>query len=370
MSIVWYNSVDIFKSAGSHYELYQHRPGFKTFSFLFSYFAANASLIDRSGTVQIPINCTVMSSCTLPQFKEQHLTFEELCEQRARQLLDLARKTSRKLAVMYSGGIDSTLMLVSLLKTATAQELKDHVIVLMSEFSIRENPNFYHDYIKKCFQRESSYLIHAYLGNSNYIILTGEGNDQLFGSAVTQKIVQDRGDDIVLGQPNRGEIITSLNYATHDELQSEKIAEIFDRIVDAAPIEIPTLFHYYWWLNFVLKWQNVYNRLLCFTAGSNRSTVKPEDNYFSFYQNTDFQLWSMNNTDKMIQGNWRSYKYHCKEIIYAFNKDRDYLDNKAKWGSLARVMFTRNVPKVITSDMEFIDGNYPDYVWNDHNDFV
>ena len=44
---------------------------------------------------------------------------------------------------MYSGGIDSTLIMVSLLKVATDKELKENVIVLLTQASIFENESFF-----------------------------------------------------------------------------------------------------------------------------------------------------------------------------------------------------------------------------------
>lgn len=368
--IIWYNSVDIFNPSGSHYEKFRGRPGFQTFSHLFSYFALNVSLADRTNSIKLPVDIQILDQCALPQFKPQTLSYDDICQQRARDLLDLARNQGKRLIVMYSGGIDSTLVLVSLLKVATKQELRDHVTVLLSEISQRENPEFYKNYVSRYFLRESSYLIHAYLGNPNYIIVTGEGNDQLFGSLVAQKIALDRGQSVILDAPNHSELIISLNYVTNNSKTSEKIVDIFDRVITQAPMEIPTLFHYFWWLNFVLKWQSVYTRLFCLTSEKYRSSIQPEVNYFSFFQTPQFQLWSMTNTDKMIQESWLSYKYHCKEIIYAFNGDAHYLKHKAKWGSLARVMFTRNLPKAVTQDMIFLNQDYPENIWNDDNDFI
>ena len=367
---IWYNSVDIFNPQGSHYDIFKNRPGFDTFKHLFSYFSLNVSVTDRSGSVRLPIKSLVLDNLKIPQFKPQSQTFNELCELRARQLLDLAAQTGRRIAIMYSGGIDSTLILVSFLKVASVQELRDLTVVLLSEISIRENPRFYHDYVKQHFPMDSSYLWHAYVGNPSYITVTGEGNDQLMGSAVVQKIILDRGEAVALQPPNRAEVIHSLNHTTGDAQHSEKIADAFDRICASSPVALPTLFHYFWWINFSLKWQTVYTRLFCWCAPRFRKTIKFEDNYFSFYHTPEFQLWSMNNTDRMIHGNWRSYKYHCKEIIYDFNGDRDYLDNKAKWGSLARVMFTRDLPKAVTADLEFYDNDYPQDIWDDRNDFI
>jgi hypothetical protein len=369
-NIIWYNSVDIFHPRGSSCKTFQHFPGFQTFKHMFSFFAANFSITDRLNCIKAPIKTQLLDECAMPKYVPMTTSFDELCQRRARELLDHAKNTNRKLTIMYSGGIDSTMILVSLLKIATDTELKNDIIVLLNQHSISENRNFYHSHIIKKCRTESSYLFHAFLGNDKYVVVNGEGGDQLFGSAVSANIFKIKGADYIF-QPPTHDLMTSIfNDHVKDIEASEKIATVLNKVVAASPIPIETVYHYFWWINFSLKWQSVYARTVAYTDSVYRQTVKPEDNYFIFFGTPEMQLWSMNNPDKLIGNTWASYKFHCKDIIYDFNGDADYRDNKLKLGSLISVVSTKQIAKALGTDWQFYMDQYPEDIWDMNNDFV
>jgi hypothetical protein len=368
--IIWYNSVDIFHPRGSSYKQYIDRPGFKTFKHMFSFFAANFSITDRISNVKFPINTKLIDECKLPDLVPVDYSFDELCERRARQLIDHAKNTNRKLVIMYSGGIDSTLILVSILKVATDIELKQNILVLLNGHSIAENHKFYHEHIIKKFKTESSYLFHAFLGNDKYVMVNGEGGDQLFGSAVSANIFKSKGAGFIFHEPTTEIISGVFMEQIKDEEASQKITSVLNRVVAASPVEIKTVYHYFWWINFALKWQSVYARSVAYTDAKFQATVKPEDNYFIFFGTPEMQLWTMNNTDKLIKDTWSSYKYVCKDIIYDFNGDADYRDNKLKLGSLISVVSTKPIAKAVGPGWQFYMNEYPENIWEDDNDFI
>ena len=125
-NLLWYSAVDIFHSTrGTHTHLFKNKPGFNYIRYVIQFFGSQISMMDRTEIIKMPINCTILPFLKLPEFKKVNTNFEELCEKRARLLLDKAISTNRKLTIMYSGGIDSTLIMVSLLKIATDKELKE-----------------------------------------------------------------------------------------------------------------------------------------------------------------------------------------------------------------------------------------------------
>ena len=58
--------------------------------------------------------------------------------------MNQVKASGKKLAVMYSGGIDSTAIVCSLLKNCSEKDIKENVIVLLSDHSILENQNFHY----------------------------------------------------------------------------------------------------------------------------------------------------------------------------------------------------------------------------------
>jgi hypothetical protein len=327
-------------------------------------------MTDRTNTLRIPVRTTVLDECRLPEFQKLDLNFDELCQQRARSLLDHARATDRKLVICYSGGIDSTLILVSLFKIATDSELRQSVIVLLSDQSIGENPKFYRQYISKKCVMDSSYKLDHYLGNDSYVVVNGEGGDQLFGSAVSHDVVNSFGIDFLFSQPTPERIAQTMALKIPDETVQEKLISAFNRVMLKCPFNIETIYHYYWWINFTLKWQSVYVRTMAYTATAYQKTLKPQDNYFSFFTTDQMQLWTMNNPHMLIKDQWRTYKFHCKDIIYDFNGDAEYRDYKMKMGSLASIINTRPIAHAIDRELNFYFDDYPQDMWDMNNDFI
>src|SRR5262249_200908 len=109
--------------------------------------------VDRSEAIRFPV-CT-KSLFPLPKICEFTKSYEEVCNGRALEVLARAERLDTSLYVFWSGGVDSTCVLVSLLKNATRAQ-KERIVVLLSEGSITEYPLFYHDHIRGRVRRDSA----------------------------------------------------------------------------------------------------------------------------------------------------------------------------------------------------------------------
>jgi len=373
MSLIYYNSVDLFhtKSADTFEKYAKDFPSLTAFRSIFSVFAVNMTFFDRTGSIKGPIDMKLLDQCKMPKLQPFKEDYEELCRKRAIELLAHAKKTKRKLAILYSGGIDSTLILVTFLKYIDQKDLDEHVVVLLSEDSIYENPNFYKDHVVKRFKNidPSYYFVHM-MGGKNYIIVTGEGNDQLFGSAVMKKLSNSFGEEIFKRKITPELLSQLMSLDLKDKKHRDDIAAVLWKTKDKAPIPIDTVYKFFWWLNFTCKWQSVYIRVTAYTAPANRDTLKLEDNYFIFYGPEQFQLWAMNNSDKLIKNQWSTYKYVCKDIIYDFNKDQSYRDTKMKRGSLVKIVSQKKSVSCIDERMQFYESDFPSDIFTNDNDFA
>lgn len=346
-----------------------HFPGVARFSQFFKLYNPRVIFIDRTNTISIPFH--VKSLFPIPEFRLMSKTFEEICNERACELLSRADKLGVTLYVFYSGGIDSTLLLISLLKNATIAQ-KANIIVLLSEESITENPNFYRDHIHGKL-RVGSINTFPYLLGRKCMFVGGEHNDQLFGSDMMGELILEFGPSIIHQPYNRDNFFKFFNKRLNDNKGANFYLDMFERLKDVAPIDIVTSHDYLWWINFSLKWQTVFMRILCRVAPRNVSNIDLtyiSTNYNHFYGTEDFQLWSMNNPDKKIKGTWNTYKWVCKDIIYEYTKDADYRDNKIKRGSLYSVLVQQNSYNFIDESMKFWDEMNPQDYYNSNNDFV
>jgi len=364
----WYYSIDLVTDTTN--KQYRDLPGFANYKDIHKFFAANLSLTDRYQTTQLPIQTNILDVCKPPAFVKQTLEYDEICLFRAKQLMNHAINTNRKLFIMYSGGIDSSAIICSFLLACTPDEIKNNIVVGLSESSIKENPILYKKFIVGKFERVSSNVFSYYLGHPDYITINGEGNDQLFGSDLIQSLTLRFGEGILHTPRTDAIIYDCFNNGSISAKTCDKFIEVFNKATSRAPVGIDTVFHYFWWINFQYKWHNVYMRMLSFAKAENVSAIKPNDNYFSFFQTDEFQLWTLNNTNSLIKDTWKSYKYVCKDFIYSVTNDANYRDRKSKFGSLSQV--TMYKPVFHTIDENFVPSNTPvdTAYWNMQNDFI
>lgn len=344
-------------------------PGGKNFSDYFRIFSQNISAIDRTNTLKFPLKTKVLPFMEMPELVEFNKTFGEICDERAIELMNKVKRDGRKLAVMYSGGVDSTSILCSLLKNCSKEDLNNHVVVLLSHLSINENPNFYYDHVIKYFNCVSSYRFPAYLGNDNYMFISGENADQLFGSQVIGEYCKmyPYSDMKKPVAEIKDRIINWMQTRVKSKKEAEYWFDKLKQIADAAPIPIDTTYKFFWWINFTTKWQSVYVRILAFTQ--NQDTLKLEDNYTTFFSTKEFQLWALNNSDSIMSEDPSMSKWVAKQYILDYNKDETYL-LKPKVGSLGKLARQKAIPMTIDSNM-FYDYDYPsDNLYNYDNDFM
>ena len=203
------------------------------------------------------------------------------------------------------------------------------------------------------------------------MFISGENADQLFGSQVNDEFALNRpyADLFKPIATAQGDIIDFFtNKLTESKKQyAERIFLLFKKIIDAAPIELDTIYKFFWWINFTTKWQSVYMRAIPYS--SNPTSIKLEENYTTFYNPPEFQLWAMNNTNSFVKDTANTTKYIPKEYIYNFNKDEHYL-KKPKIGSLGRMLERKKIGLTIDNNMNFSDDFPNETCYNYDNDFV
>ncbi len=347
----------------------QVHPGIKRFSHFFDIFNHDVIILDRTGTIKIPVR--THSLFPIPVYTLFTKTYEEVCNGRAEELLKKADEMQKRICVFYSGGIDSTTVLTSFLKNANESQ-KANITVLLSEHSIMENPEFYNNHIQGKLHTESSVNFMYVLG-TDVIIVTGEHNDQLFGSDVVGKLMKVCGDDVIHKPYSRDLFMRFFNTIKNDPGMNTWYLDMFERLRLEAPIPIDTNYLFLWWINFTLKWQSVYLRPLVFAAERNIPFITAEyvsNRFFSFYNTDAFQLWSLNNPDKRIKADWKSYKWVAKDLIYDYTKDAEYRDTKTKVGSLYHLMVGNNSYRFIDTNFNFHkDVSFDEYYLPD-NSFI
>jgi hypothetical protein len=304
--------------------------------------------LDRTNTIVPPYQFNIQFA--LPTYHRTTFTYEELCLHRAKQLHTISHDLNKKLLVMYSGGIDSTTVLISLLQTTNTY---DHIVVTVNPQSILENPRLYNQYIRNKLQ-----IIHAEelfnVFDSSYIIVGGEFNDQLFGVDFMKRYINMYGIEKLKSTYQPDHII---NFFTTFGITQNTAIFWIERLEESIRLHangcVNTNYDFIWWFNFTHKWQHIYYRSLIYATSE--LTKQFLDNYYhQFFITDDFQLWSMNNPDQKIGNTWNDYKLAAKKFIYSYTKDDDYYNYKCKRGSLYYLMRQRSTAIAIDDKLNFL----------------
>jgi len=328
-------------------------PGVEKFSAFFRIFNEGIVIVDRTGVLKAPIRTT--SLFPIPKMRKFAESYEDICNKRADDILARSRKLGVPIYVMWSGGIDSTLVLVSLLKNSSSAD-RANITVLMSEESIAEYPLFYKEHVRGKLRTDSSVRFNELLGGEE-LMVGGEHNDQLFGSDMVGHMVTSFGDSVINERYNRDRFFNFFTRRLDDKETVGFYLDLFEKVQAASPVEIRTNFEHLWWLNFSLKWQAVHMRMLARAKASKVQKINGEylrTRYIQFYCTDEFQLWSMNNMDKKIRDTWKTYKFTAKDLIYEYTKDANYRDNKMKRGSLYNLLVQQDTFNFIDDSFTFL----------------
>jgi hypothetical protein len=232
--------------------------------------------------------------------------------------------------ISWSGGIDSTSILVSLLKVGNEDFLKK-LVVLYNEKSINENAFFYYRFIKdKIITHhidDTSFVVTA----ENYdkiVILDGEAGNQIMGSPHINHLVKSGKVDF-LKKPWR-----SLNYKDVIQGATEFQMEVIQESIVYSPILIDSVADLLWWIAFNFKMDDVLLRKMALYAGNLTPAQSGEfwrTGIFRHYAQPEMQRWSMATKD--ARHTQSMLKYTPKKYIYDFDHNDLWFASKTEQGS-------------------------------------
>ena len=278
-----------------------------------------APIIDRTSTLNSDIE--VISKLPEALSTGAGTKFNKVVNHRANIILQKAKDENKDIKVSYSGGIDSTVALIALIKQKeNFPEVK--ITVVLSKESVKEYPIFFSRHIKGKFplawankKNLGEVLANKKKGKKDFFVVTGELGDQLFGSSLMfrDNLNKDLDKDWT-------------------EVFTPRFVNYWKPLIDILPQEDRSAANILWWLNFVLKYQWVQLRMFALVGGK-----IPLNNFIHFFGGPRFQRWAMltpMSTKFPNFKNEKTYKQPAKEYIYNFTGDEKYLKNKTKKGSL------------------------------------
>jgi hypothetical protein len=333
----------------------------------------------RRGTFNTPWNAPSNPLYAMPELKFINDTLSDLMDERAMELYNEAKNSNKKLAVMWSGGIDSTAVLTSLLKNIPNNE-HDMIEVIMTTSSIYENVEYWKKYIngkiKQSFYLDISLNTHFL---DKYILLHGDPGDCLFGPSMP--MYKDYFLKGLHKQPHSIYKIKIKNYLT-DDLAVDFNQWYYDKISQSiGEIEqqdyVSTVADFWWWTYFNFKWEFSCQRPFFYMrATSDKDGMLLYKKPISYehqqrfakntFFNTDkFQQWSYTNLKRLIPDNDQSqHKIDVKRYVYEFDHNEIYFVEKPKVG-------VKNPTQHIDIDRPvYYDNNWIGYSGNEDNSTV
>lgn len=294
----------------------------------------NSMFYDRTETITSPIK--IKNVFPIPKVNfDFNLTYQEICDITAK---EIASK-NKKIRIMWSGGIDSTLIVVSFLKLG----LQDQLEIALSLESIAENYNFYKNHILGKIKIIASTNIKE-LFSQDSILIGGEFNDQLLGSNLLPLFSKYYEAKDLFSKFDRNKLVKVFSSKFDNDKSIHKWIEIYLKTTKSSPVPIENNLDFHWWINFCCKWQGIYYRLASYT-----DMIVDIENYQHFFQNELFQQWALLNHNQQFS-EWKNYKKICKDLIFEYDKDKDYLENKIKTESLTFMAQKNSFYNYIDSD--------------------
>jgi hypothetical protein len=312
------------------------------------------SFADRTGVIKIPLKTAVAPQNIMPAYDPCfNMTYEECCQLSAQKLFERQDRLDVPIRLLYSGGIDSSTILASLIKQVGLAEVEKRVELVLNPTSIEENRWMWEKVIRRSKIRFLTSETHEDW-TSNRILVAGEGNDQLFGSDLFKDLQQWKGTAVFSALWSDELIYEYLHTWKHmPQTHADTWTRLMSAALRAAPCPVETLTDWWWWINFTCKWSCVYFRIA--NAVSNPDIIDQSymDDYFCQFFNTEHhQKWSMVDRVNKHKNTQDSYKYHAKELICSFLGDNGYMI-KAKRGSLWEIMAHKKKAMAIDANYSF-----------------
>lgn len=340
--------------------------------------------VTRNGEWSLPFKQELIPGFEMPKYDSNFKkTFDQVTDEKALKISKEIRQ-GKKFAVMYSGGIDSTVILVSLIKNLSKEELES-VIICCTGNSIIENPIFWKTYIDgKIKYIDTQKYWYDDIIKLGYLPITGDEGDCVFGTIIGTELYHNYDFYISdLTQTTKKRLLEIKYRISDPEIHYSEYKDIIIKHLsyDQTPegkqfgnllykkyvhnintslntCSIISLHDFFWWLIFNVKYLN------CSVRGPIYYNVDIPvkdciEKIVNWYNDTEYQLWSManNNNGLKIKSTLATYKFAARQYIYDFDKNENYFYFKTKLESLGNLLI-RNDRATIYQNNLGIDKNY------------
>jgi len=327
-------------------------------------------------------------------------SFAEASDSKARDFARRIDEDNEKFAIMYSGGLDSTVITTALIKNLTEEQLKN-VAICTSVQAVVENPNYWRKYILGKFEIIDS-MIYKYdtLLERGFTPVTADDGDCLHGTVLGLNFYhaweQKIGDKLTADQKThlrnnlhklsdkdthysvfKDALIEYFQYGDNpwwpvprnpnpDKTFGRKLYDKYALNAETASCPVISLHDFFWWLIFNVKMINcgVRGAMYYNDRYDMNIAVNKVENWYLW---PEYQQWSMNNNNngQKIGYSAGTYKKVVRDYIFDLDKNAWYRDFKLKLESMGQNSVRQKVDTSkypapmhrfgITTDYEVLD---------------
>lgn len=305
------------------------------FCSLFNVVNVNACVIDRTNTIHTPFK--THSFYPVPEQTDKIKDFGTLCIERASEVL----AENEQVYFMYSGGLDSTCMLIAFHHVLQQKGDYSQLIVSSTTDAQSENPDAWAQIVLPRYQviGATDMLAKISLDDGRYI--QGENADQLFGS---DRVFIEK--ELLYQAYNKDNLHNFLSKRISRTVALERFQTEFEELSAKCPLPILWMRDFLWWVNFTCKWQSVALRTLSFTnvfESDKKISFEQVKKFETFYNTIPFQELAISGKlDRWgIEPTAYTYKKAAREFILEHTGWEYYAKAKLKVGSLYNVIRQR-----------------------------
>jgi len=271
------------------------------------------------------------------------MSWADITDIKAQELWSQSRALNRPVLVRWSGGIDSTLVLIALLKHARADDL-DRLVVATTKAGVWESSHIYFTYLaNKVKIVDFDYYIPSFTADTfaNFIHVSGSPCDQLMiGMIATSEPAQKDPSWFDVPWKNTAKLreYLSMTKCYHDSSSSTYVQQILCDNIESLNTDIHSIHQFVWWFNFnffsIAQGAHEYTH---WHANNDIPVSVWKNHVFPWFYDTRYQKWAMTNSSRpdIIFGK-NDWKVPLKQYIYDYVRDPYYLEYKPKIGSHGR----------------------------------
>lgn len=325
--------------------------------------------VDRTGSISGPLKFKILRPWTYPTLQK---TIEEVFENRVKYYV----KQNSRLDLLWSGGTDSTSMVVAFLKHAPdLSQLR----LVYSPHSLYENRNFF-EFITKKFPKletidiSGEIYLHRLFNNT---LITGHGGDEFTASL----------DQSFFDEVSSNGLLQNWKDLFWSKTQDQSLIDFCEEYFSKSGRPIDSVLEARWWFYAATKSQVYGPRDISFLFNQR---IESTAQFGSFFDCQEFEDYMWHNIDTIIEpnGSYKTYKKFLRQYIYEFDCNKEYLENTAKTNSvqfqlyrykkielldLRWIMFlednsivrTKNLPLLSKKEFDNTYGNSLEYLFNE-----